>query len=163
MSFTSTRRVIHSSIFYRFIHGYMFRLNLWAIIRSFINVQTLNDCRRTDDGSQLQSKHVIVNKVTKPAVVCERFDTYTCDCQHQRGSITLKLHASSLPTNCTIGCNATCIDCKSQPSSRSCQCWTHAQRARHVVNINGKIFIQIRRYCIMFLPITMHWNIGHNT
>jgi len=32
-----------------------------------------------DDGSQLELKHVAVNKLIKTGDVCDRFDTYVCN------------------------------------------------------------------------------------
>lgn len=51
----------------------------------------LNVYARSDYGSQLQQKHVAVNRFIDIGVVCDYFDTYTGDLISPTGMFHLKL------------------------------------------------------------------------
>lgn len=55
------------------------------------NFSSINVYIRPDDGSQFESKYVAVDKMINTGVVCDCFDTYTCDLITQAGSLILKL------------------------------------------------------------------------
>jgi len=43
------------------------------------NLSCISIYKRPDDCSQLEPKHVAVNKLIKTGVACDRFGTCTCD------------------------------------------------------------------------------------
>jgi hypothetical protein len=50
-----------------------------SILIAIYNFPVAMFIKRPDGGSQLQLKHVDVNKLIKTGVVCDCFDTYNCD------------------------------------------------------------------------------------
>ena len=87
--------IARNTSWYHFIRCYVFQLQLWSVMRPFINVDTgrIMYCirrsyaaynflcislKRHDDGSQLEPKHLSMNKLIKTCVVCDWFNKCTC-------------------------------------------------------------------------------------
>ena len=54
-------------------------------------ISCINFYKRPYDGSQLVPKHVAGNKLIKTGVVCDLFNTYTCDLLTPTGMYNLNI------------------------------------------------------------------------
>ena len=119
----------------------------------FINVLKLNDCKRPGEGKQLEPKHVAMNKLIKSVVVCDRFDTFTCDLSTPTGMSRIKITRNvycQLTEQLVLMLHVSTANRSHLQGAASVE---YMHSVLHTLsNINGKIFIHIS-YCIMLLRI----------